>query len=309
MVARRVRWRSGLVRRPPVRRSRRWSSRATRSDGASVLRAGRGQLDGQRNPVEATADLLDVVPRAGRIERHETACARSSNNSAAGSCGSSGPTVMSLFAADAERFPGRGEHLDRRGIPGRWRGSAAAAPSMTCSQLSRTSSAERDCRAVITDWVRVRPGFSLMSRTSATARGTSLGCGDAGQFDEPAPHRRDRCQPCAAAEREPGLADASRPDQGDDGRMSESAADGVELLLTADEAPEPEREVAAAQVLRLQLRMPTLVELQDAKCGESALEPVASRDRVGRCGRAVRPSPPTPGSGRRARRRRCAPRR
>ena len=55
----------------------------------------------------------------------------------------------------------------------------SAAPSMTCSQLSRTSSARRDCSAVTIDSVNVRPRLSFTSRTPATARGTSL--------DEPLP--------------------------------------------------------------------------------------------------------------------------
>ena len=179
---------------------------------------------------------------------------------------------------------------------------------MTCSQLSRMRRAERDCSAVITDWVRVRPGALSDVQDVGHGAGYVARCGDVRQLDEPDPTGSiDVGQ--AGAEREPGLADASGSDQGDDGRLRESLADRVELLLPAEKPVESEREVAAAQILRAQIRMPTLVELQDAKGGELALEAIRPQIEQVAVGRAAHRSPRTPGSGGRARRRRCGPRR
>ena len=91
---------------------------------------------------------------------------------------------------------------------------------MTCSQLSRTSSARCDCRAVTIDAVNVRPRLSLTSRTLATARGTSLEEPCAGQLDEPCAATPGGAGvdvgPVGRGQGEPRLADPSRPHERDD---------------------------------------------------------------------------------------------
>ena len=66
-VARSVWWRSTAVRRPPVSRRNRSSRRSAISRGVHRDDPRRGELDGQRDPVEAPADLGDRV--GGRRRR------------------------------------------------------------------------------------------------------------------------------------------------------------------------------------------------------------------------------------------------
>ena len=58
-VARRVRWRSGRSRGPVPRASRTCSSRSSSAVGGEHSGASRGELDRERKPVEAAADLRD----------------------------------------------------------------------------------------------------------------------------------------------------------------------------------------------------------------------------------------------------------
>ena len=103
----------------------------------------------------------------------EAAAARSLNSSTPDPPGSRGATATScssrrprpsLEVASTRTF----------GQPSATARARSAAPSMTCSQLSRTSSARRDCSAATIDAVNVLPRLSFTFRTLATARGTSL---------------------------------------------------------------------------------------------------------------------------------------
>ena len=201
MVARRVRWRSAPVRRPPVSRRRRSPSRSTRS-------AWRQRSDCARPPARWRAacrrgDGRSPRPRRGGRDGSnvgETARARSLNSSAPGPVGIQGCHRDELFVARRRAPPGRWRapaHLGHRSAMA-W--ASSAAPSMTCSQLSRTSSAGRDCRAATIDWVRVRPGRSSVTRSvSATARGTSLDEAMSASSTSHAPHRWSTSARCAAA--------------------------------------------------------------------------------------------------------------
>ena len=80
--------------------------------------AGRGQLDGQRDAVQATADLLDVGAGGGRIERHADR-PRPLVEQLGGRPGRvQGRHRKELFVVDAERFPGGGQHADHRAALG-----------------------------------------------------------------------------------------------------------------------------------------------------------------------------------------------
>ena len=222
--------------------------------------AGGGQLDGERDAVEAAADLLDVVPAGVRVERPR---------------GRRRPLVEQLDArprrfqrrdddellvAEAEALPRGGEHPDVRAALGDGLGQFAAAPSMTCSQLSSTSSARRDCSAVTIDSVNVRPRLSFTSRTLATARGTSLDEPCAGELDEPcaatpgAARRRRR-----PVRRRPGRAASCRslpaPRASRSGSVASAVADELEVVVAADQPTQATREVPSTAVVGPQRRM------------------------------------------------------
>ena len=78
-----------------------------------------------------------------------------------------------LFFADPEGFSRRGEHPHRRAILGDGLGQVGRAVddvfAVVQHEKRRARLQRRNDR-----WVRVRPALSLTSRTSATARGTSL---------------------------------------------------------------------------------------------------------------------------------------
>ena len=107
-------------------------------------RAGGGQLDGQRDAVEATADLLDVVPVGVRSRTSgEAADARSLNSSTPGPVGFQGRDDDELLVADARGRSREVASTRTFGQPSATAAASSAAPSMTCSQLSSTSSARR----------------------------------------------------------------------------------------------------------------------------------------------------------------------
>ena len=145
---------------------------------------------------------------------------------------------------------------------------------MTCSQLSRTSSAGRDCNAATSDWVRVRPGCSLTPRVSATTRGTSLDEVMLVRSMSHAPDRPRSASCCAAARASRVLPIPPGPDQRDDRGLCQSAGDDVEVLITPDEASQPGRDVAGAVVLAAQRRMLPGAELENVLLGGVTIEPV-----------------------------------
>ena len=146
---------------PPDRTVRAFVVRAAASSIARGTPSRRRQISSTSDREAAASNVADM------------ASARSLNSSTAGPAGSRGPTAMSRspLTPSASRDVASTRTFGHRSAMA-W--TSSAAPSMTCSQLSSTRRAERDCRAAITDWVRLRPGPSLTSRTSATARGTSL---------------------------------------------------------------------------------------------------------------------------------------
>ncbi len=146
-----IRGRECSVSGPPPAR---WPAECRRGGGRSRSTSSReaGSIEGRRERVRAFDEQLHSRPLRGRAARRRMICSPltpSASRDVASTWTSGHPWAMAWISS--------------------------AAPSMTCSQLSSTRRAERDCSAVITDWVRLRPGLSLTSRTSATARGTSLG--------------------------------------------------------------------------------------------------------------------------------------
>ena len=194
MAARSVRWCSTL-RRPPVSSRSVLSSRAQQLGRGHRPGPGRGQLDRQRDAVEPAADLLDVAPGAAGSNVGERRGALVEQLG-----GRPWPDRVRRrdqpLAADAEPLPRRGEHVDL-GAPSTTASASAAAPSMTCSQLSSTSRAAVRSAAT-TAWVRARPGLSWTSRTSATARATSPRRDSASSTSQPTRRRRPGPRPARA---------------------------------------------------------------------------------------------------------------
>ena len=154
MVARSVRCRVAPVRRAPVAR-RRSSSRATRSGGR---RPGCG-----RRPARWRAECHRGGGRS--LRRHPDAACGSKVWSTASARsveqlhsrgGIQRPDDQDLLTVDAEALTRRRQHPQlRAAFAMAW--TSSAAPAMTCSQLSMTSSADRDRRDATIDWVSVPP--------------------------------------------------------------------------------------------------------------------------------------------------------
>ena len=75
--------------------------------------ARRGELDGERNPVEPAADLLHSARRLPRRSRDRRPW-RARRTAPRRVPGPSGPTVMSRSTAEPERLSRRGEHMHVR---------------------------------------------------------------------------------------------------------------------------------------------------------------------------------------------------
>ena len=192
IVAVSVRWRSAPVRRPLSRRKR-----PSRRDDSSV---------GERLRVRAAASSMASGMPSRRRQISATACrlATASNVLAtARACSSNSSTPASVASGliSTRRSPpiasGSREVASTR-VCGQFSATARAsalAATITCSQLSRITSASRDRNAVTIDSVSVRPGVSVTPIASATARGTSAGSPtSASSISHPSPVHR-----CAAA--------------------------------------------------------------------------------------------------------------
>ena len=189
----RVWWRPWAVRLPRVRRWKRSSRRAAIWSTSSAV-AGRGQLDGQRDSVEANADL----GQGGRVGVGE------------GPVGHQGPAAVDEqpgrlvlqqrldgegrpswrrgrqrrhppehLAGDAQRLPAGGEP-HRSGQARRRASTRAELAARTCSQLSTTKIASRGRRWSTMVSTSARGGCSTTPMAAATVRATRASSPPAG---------------------------------------------------------------------------------------------------------------------------------
>ncbi len=101
------------------------------------------------------------------------------------------------------------------------------------------------------------------------------GRGDDGQVDQPRPARpagQVRRGPPGRGQCEPGLPDATRADQGHDRRGGERVGDAVEVLVPADQAAQPARQVPTPALGGAQRRVLPVADLEDALLGDDAVE-------------------------------------
>ena len=179
----------------------------------------RGQLDRQREPVEAPAHVLDhraVVVVDGEAGLHGE---RTVGEDVDGGVEREPAHRHQDLARHAQRLAARGEQTEvRRRSPTR-ASATTAASAMTCSQLSSTTTSERPRR-----WRTTRssddallPSLRATSRAAATAGVTRGGVAHAGELDDPdAVGRAPPPHAQRGLDGEPGLACAAGTDQRDE---------------------------------------------------------------------------------------------
>ena len=158
-----------------------------------------GQLDGERDAVEAAADLLDVVAAGARIERRgrrrrplvEQLHTRSRRVQR---CDGDEPLV-----AQAEALPRGGEHPDVRAALGNGAGQVGGTVDDVLAVVQDEQRSARLQGAPRSTRVNVRPRLSFTFRTPATARGTSLDEPFAASSMSQAPPRMSTSARCATA--------------------------------------------------------------------------------------------------------------
>ena len=162
-----------------------WSSRRVDDGGHAERRRARGgQLDGQRQAVEAGAQGLDRRPVGRRrAPRRPPPPARRNSSTAAVAIGS-GRDGDDLLAVDAERLAAGRQRPAARGRPSSARRRPPRRASMTCSQLSTTSSAGPPATARRGRRQR-RSGRPAGADGEGDGVDDVIGIGDAGQPDEP----------------------------------------------------------------------------------------------------------------------------
>ena len=217
-----------------------------------------GQLDRQRDAVEAPADLDDSVRVIGRQRdsgRHalgrgrRTALRRPSRLRVTSSDGTG------QSCSSATRRPSR---LVARIVTvadcARIVSIISAAASTTCSQLSNTSSRDRPSNAAATLSARLIPGCWVIPSTAATASGTAAGITDGGQFDHPHPVGELVRRPRGDLQRQPCLADPADTGQRHQAMRLQRRLQLGDFGLAADEAGGRRPEVARRRIERLQRR-------------------------------------------------------
>ena len=148
-------------------------------DRAHRDRSGRGQLDTEREPVQAPADLEDgaAVYRLGEVDaglkRPGSFDEKSPPGRARASSSASGST--SAVAHRVRRgLPRRREHTQGRGL-GEQPGPSPRSTAATCPQLSSTMSVRRPESASTRVWITGVPVCGAIPRDVATASGTASG--------------------------------------------------------------------------------------------------------------------------------------
>ena len=177
------------------------------------------QLDGQRDPVEAAADLHHrgrLIGVGHREARRHTA----------GRVRRTGSPRQSRFP---RRRPARAPATAARRRPPALRGwwprsftvadcarmasTRSAAASSTCSQLSNTNSRTLPSSAAATDSLTLLPGCWVMPSTAATASGTAAGSATAASSKNQTPSGNSSASRAATSSRQAGLADPAHPGQ------------------------------------------------------------------------------------------------
>ena len=119
--------------------------------------------------------------------------------------------------------------------------------STTCSQVSRISSIRRGRSVSVSVSASGRSGSSLIPSAAATRRVTSAGSSVSASSTSQAPSGKPVDDLAGEPEREPGLADAAGPAQGQDADIAEQPGQLGQIPLPADEAVRLGREVSVAQ--------------------------------------------------------------
>ena len=275
----------------PAERVQRVVQRAEQPGQAERRHPGGGQLQGQRQPVEPGADLLQHGSgrrrrrRPGRAPGSGRSAARPRNRRPAG-----------RPATPARRPPAAPPGWWPAGPPGarpaRSPRPAAATASSTCSQSSSTSSWLRTASTSTTRAARL-PGPASDSRSAAASGGRHRVRVGRGQLDD------QRAVGVAVGDGrgrvpgQPGLADATRPAQGQHPVPGQRRADPLQLRLPPDERADRDGRPGRARRRASSWR---------STCSCSRRSSGTGRRRAGRPARRAagrRPAAPRPGGRRR----------
>ena len=152
---------------------------------------------------------------------------------------------IDLFAADAQAFAAGGQ--DRGVAAGRASSASTSAttPSITCSQLSSTSSVRRSARWSSSRSISGLSPSSRMPSTAAHSGGHALGFLQRRQVDEPHPVGEGLELLLREAQRQARLAAAADAGQRQQPRRRQQAREVGERRLAADEACARVRQVVA----------------------------------------------------------------
>ena len=136
----------------------------------------------------------------------------------------------------------------RTAEPARSTASAiAAAASITCSQLSSTSSNRRSASACATRCAEISPPASSSPTAAATVAGTRPGSAQRRKLGEPDPVGKLRPQLARDRQGEPCLADAAGAGQGDEPMRGGKAHDFAQLVVPPDQLGNRLRQVSRRQ--------------------------------------------------------------
>ena len=227
---------------PPVSSAEAIVSRSAICSTGQRAHARRGELERERDAVEAPADVGDRARRSAAVTAKAgcAAAARSTNSRTASYCASAssvagrarGSGTRERRHRDTSLSPATcsGSRLDARTLQRRRPACeqspsrARRRPATRCSQLSRISSSSRS-RDVLDQRLDAPggPASSLTPSTDATACGTSRGVGQRRELDEPHAVGKVVQHVGADLQRQPRLAEAAHAEQRQQPRRSRAA--------------------------------------------------------------------------------------
>ena len=214
---------------------------------------GRGQLQGQRHPVEPSAQVDDALRVVG-VERETGPDLRrpldeEPDRAAAGRARPGrGRCVADGRAAGPMTAPGRCTRPGRAAAPGWWRARAHpgqpasraatrwAQAASRCSQLSSTISSERSRSWSTSAWPRLGRRAGIQPERLGHRVGHQQRLADRREVDEPHSVGVRRTDLLRGRQRQPGLAAAAGPGEGEQPGPADQPIDVDELTLAADEA-------------------------------------------------------------------------
>ena len=302
MVARSVRWRSTLARRPPVRSRRRSSRRSTRSAGERLLvRAAASSMasgtPSRRRQISSTSSRLADGSNVG--EAADRPLVEQLDARPGGFEGCDGDE---LLVAEAEALSRRGEHPDVRAALGDGVGQVGRTVDDVFAVVEDEQRSARLQRRH--DRLGQRPPQALLHVQDAGHRPGHLARRAVpGELDEPGAAPGVDVGPLRGRQGEPRLADPSRPHERHDRGVGERVVDDLQVRRRGRSA-DPGDEGGS----RGGCRRSATADARRRRVGGCAARRRrrrggTSRGHAGCSRRAAPTSPRTPASGRRDRRR------